>query len=60
MHHGGVEGDGATKIKVIHVVLEVLQQLAVVRKIRPVRWNRKVLEGQTPLRGIYVQAGIAG
>jgi hypothetical protein len=42
------------------VVLEVLEDLAVVGEVGPVLGNREVLEGQPPLRGVDVQALVAG
>jgi hypothetical protein len=57
---GGVEGDGLAQTEVIHIVLEVLEQLSVVRKVRPVGGDREILEGEAPFGGVDVQAGVAG
>ena len=58
--HGGVEGDGLAQAEMVDIVVEVLQQLAVVRKVRPAGGHGIVLKGQTPLGRIDVQALVAG
>ena len=58
--HAGVEGDGLAQAEMVHIVVEVLQQLAVVREVRPAGRHRIVLEGQAPLGGVDVQALVAG
>ena len=58
--HGGVEGDGLAQAEMVHIVVEILQQLAVVRKVRPAGGHWIVLEGQAPLGRIDVQALVAG
>ena len=58
--HAGVEGDLRPQAEMVHIVAEILQQLAVMGKVRPVRRDRKILEGQPPLGGVDVQALVAG
>jgi len=40
----GVEGDPLPKVEVVHVVVEVLQQLTMVREVGPVGRHRIVLD----------------
>ena len=56
----GVEGDRLTQAKVVDVVLEILMQLGVVRKVRPVAGDGEVLERQSPFGRVDVQAFVAG
>jgi hypothetical protein len=56
----GVEGDGLAQAEMGDIGLEVGQDLAVVREVGPVGRDREVLEGQPPLRGVDVQALVAG
>jgi hypothetical protein len=55
----GVERDRLPQTEVVHVVVEVLQDLGMVGKVGPIVRNRVVLERQAPLRGVDVQAPVA-
>ena len=56
----GVERDRLAQAEVVDVVVEVLQELGVVREVGPVARHRVVLERQPPLGGVDVQRLVAG
>ena len=55
----GVERDRLAQAEVVDVVVEVLQQLRVVREVRPFARHRIVLEREAPLRRVDVQRLVA-